>query len=214
MVTLYVFCLVLGGGFLGLSLLGDLLGGDVGDVAIDADVSLDFDAHMDVDAHLDVDSHIDIDTDAGHAAHAVAKIFSVRSVIYSMFGFGAVGTLLTWLWGGDSPFVIGSLAVVTGILSGTLINSTFAYLRRSDSGAHLTESSYAGCSGTVTLPIGVDVPGKIAVERAGRRIKLRALPHSSALDQDVEKWKSVFVVEMKDGIALVTPAEEELLLEP
>ena len=196
MVTLYVFCLVLGGGFLGLSLLGDLLGGDVGDVAVDGDVSLDF------------------DTDAGHAPHAIAKIFSIRSVIYYMFGFGAVGTLLTWLWGGDSPFVIGSLAVVTGILSGTLINSTFAYLRRSDSGAHLTESSYAGYSGRVTLPIGLDVPGKIVVERAGRRIKLRALPHSSVQDQNVEKWKSVFVVEMKDGIALVTPAEEELLLEP
>ena len=76
MVTLYVFCLVLGGGFLGVSLLGDLFGGgDVGDVAIDGDVSLDFDGHVDVDvdmdAHIDVDSHIDIDTDAGHAAHAV-----------------------------------------------------------------------------------------------------------------------------------------------
>ena len=213
MVTLYVFCLVLGGGFLGISLLGDLVGGDVGDVAVDADVSLDFDAHMDVDAQFDVDSHVDIDTDAGHGAHAVAKIFSIRSVIYSMFGFGAVGTLLTWLWGGDSPFVIGSLAVVTGIMSGTLINSTFAYLKRSDSGAHLTESSYAGCSGRVTLPLSVDSPGKIVVERAGRRIELRALPHTSATDQAVEEWKSVFVVEMKDGIALVTPAEELLLEE-
>ena len=77
MVSLYVFSLILGGGFLAMSVLGDLLGGH-GDV--DADIGgfdgdleleaggLDFDGGgLDMDAgHLDVDSvHADLDADAG-----------------------------------------------------------------------------------------------------------------------------------------------------
>jgi hypothetical protein len=244
MVALYVFSLILGGGFLAMSVLGDLLGGhgdvdaggdlggfdgnleldaggldfDAGGLDLDAG-GLDFDAGgldldaggLDMDAgHLDVDSaHAELDADAGHLA---AKIFSIRTLFYSMFGFGSVGTLLTYVWSGD-PITTAAFAVVSGLASGATINAAFGYVRKSESGGLLSEATYAGCSGRVTLPIRTEVPGKIGVEPGGRRVELRALPHSSGKG-DPTTWSQIMVVEMKKGIALVAPIDEDMLLGP
>lgn len=239
MAPFYLFALVLGGGFLALAVLGDLfgghgdvdVGGDVGGIdghleldaggldvdagGLDVDVGgLDTDAvGLDVDAgHLDVDSaHAELHADAGSLA---AKIFSIRTLFYSMFGFGAVGSALTWLWSG-SPVVTAAFAIAAGIASGSLVNVAFGYVKRSESGQLLSEATYAGLAGRVTLPIRAEAPGKIVVERGGQRIELRALPHASAADQgDPREWRNVFVIEMEKGVAHVAPADKDLLLEP
>jgi len=249
MVALYVFSLILGGGFLAMSVLGDLLGGH-GDVDMDGDLGgfdgnleldaggidfdaggldldaggldfdaggLDFDAGgIDLDAggleldagHLDVDAaHADLDADAGSLA---AKIFSIRTLFYSLFGFGSVGTLLTYVWSGN-PLITAGFAVFSGITSGALINAAFGYVKRSESGMLQAEASYAGIMGRVTLPIRPEIPGRVVVERGGRRVELRALPHPSAKG-DPSTWDSVFVVEMENGVAQVAPIDEDLLL--
>jgi hypothetical protein len=78
-----------------------------------------------------------------------------------------------------------------------------------------SEATYAGLMGRVTLPIRGEIPGKVVVERGGRRVQIRALPHASAEGQgDPTTWRKVFVVEMQEGVALVAPVEEDLLLEP
>jgi hypothetical protein len=238
MVALYVFSLVLGGGFLAMSVFGDLFGGH-GDVDLDAG-GLDMDAGgfdmdaggldmdaggfdmdaggldldaggLDMDAgHLDVGAtHAELHADAGHLA---TKILSIRTLFYSLFGFGAVGSLLTFVWTGSSLLTAG-FAVLGGLSSGAVINAAFGYVRRSESGLLLTEGTFAGCQGRVTLPIRREVPGKVVVERAGRRVELRALPHPSGTG-DPSLWKTVFVVEMERGVARVAPVEEDLLLEP
>lgn len=207
MIALYVFSLVLGGGFLGLSLMGGLFGG-----------------HAGMDAHLDAsDAHVHAgDWGAGghdhpgvdHHGGVAAKIFSVRTVTYSLFGFGAVGTLLTWLWAGGSPAATAALAVGTGLASGSFINAAFAWMKRSESGTLEGEESYEGHTGRVTLPI-AGSGGLIRVEKAGRDVELRALPHASAADRgDPARWKSVVVVEMEHGVALVAPLDDEQLLQP
>ena len=236
MVSLYVFSLILGGGFLALSVLGDLFGGH-GDVDIGGDVG-GFDGHLELDAggldldaggldldaggldldagglemdagHLDVGSaHAELHADAGHLA---AKIFSIRTLFYSLFGFGSVGTLLTFLWSGN-PFLTAGFAVLSGLTSGAVINAAFGYVKRSESGVLQDESSYAGLSGRVTLPIRPEIPGRVVVERGGRRLELRALPHASGMG-DPTTWKAVFVVEMQNGVARVAPVDEEMLLD-
>jgi hypothetical protein len=231
MVAFYVFSLVLGGGFLGLSLLGDLFGGH-GDVDLSTDVSVDadvgFDAHLETDAgNFDADAG-SFDTDAGHAdlgsghldvahggdvhaAQIASKIFSIRTVIYSLFGFGAVGTLLTYVFNTASPVTTAAFAVAGGVLSGTLINTAFGWVKHSESGALADEATFSGHPGRVTLPI-VGSGGKVVVEHLGREVELRALPHPSALTQgDPSQWQSVVVVEMRRGIALVAPVSRELL---
>jgi hypothetical protein len=241
MVTFYVFSLVLGGGFLGLSLLGDLFGGH-GDVDLSSDVSLDTDMSMDTDVSLDTDVSVDtdvgfdahletdaggFDTDAGHAelgsAHlggghggdlqasqVAAKIFSIRTITYSLFGFGAVGTLLTYVFP-SGPGTTAAFAVTGGLLSGALINAAFTWVKRSESGQLAAENSFSGHSGRVTLPI-AGSGGKIVVEHLGKEVELRALPHPSALTQgDPAQWRAVVVVEMDRGVALVAPVSKELL---
>jgi hypothetical protein len=224
MVAFYVFSLVLGGGFLGLSLLGDILGGH-GDVDLSTDASLDtdvtLDAHFETDAggfdtdasHMEV-SHLDADhdlSDGAHASQVASKIFSIRTVTYTLFGFGAVGTLLTYVLPATSSLATAGFAVAGGILSGSLINVAFGWVRRSESGAVEGEDAFVGHSGRVTLPI-TGSGGKVVVERLGHSVELRALPHPSALDQgDPSTWKAVVVVEMQRGVALVAPISQELL---
>lgn len=207
MIALYVFSLVLGGGFLALSLFGDLFGGhadvDLGGGLGDADV--DFDAHFDGDAG----GH-----DGPDAAHAASKIFSLRTVIYSLFGFGAVGTLITYLGVGASPSTTAALSAATGLASGALINTLFGWVRRTGSGELEEDDVFDGHLGRVTLPI-EGGGGKILVEIAGREVELRALPHTSALgESDPATWRRVLVVEMERGIAYVTPVADERFLTP
>jgi len=239
MVALYVFSLILGGGFLALSVFGDLLGGH-GDVDMGGDLG-GFDGHLELDAGgldldaggfdvdaggldldaggfdvdaggLDVDAtHAELQADAGNFA---SKIFSIRTLFYSLFGFGAVGTISTYVWSGD-PVLTAFFSVVSGLASGALVNAAFGYVKRTESGFIRSEATYAGVLGRVVLPIRLEIPGKVVVERGGRTVKLRALPHSSAADQgDPAEWKRVFVVEMEKGVARVAPIEEDLLLEP
>ena len=253
MVALYVFSLIVGGGFLAASVFGDLFGGH-GDVDVGGDLG-GFDGHLELDAggldldaggfdvdgggldldaggfdvdaggfdvdagtldldagHLDVDaSHADLQADAGHLA---SKIFSIRTLCYSLFGFGAVGTFSTFVLSGD-PVLTAAFAGISGLASGTLVNSVFGYVKRTESGLVRSEATYAGVSGRVILPIRPEIPGKVVVERGGRTVELRALPHASAADQgDPTAWKKVFVVEMEKGVARVAPVEEDMLLEP
>jgi membrane protein implicated in regulation of membrane protease activity len=229
MVAFYVFSLVLGGGFLGLSLLGDLFGGH-GDVDLSTDVALDTDLSFDTDMDVQLDAdvgHLDLEAASGgaeavHAGHTdlaahtygsavAAKIFSVRTVIYALFGFGAVGTLLTWVLPVGSSVTTAAFAVVGGMLSGTVINAAFGWVKRSDSGAVKGDDAFVGQLARVTLPV-TETGGKVVVEMLGHTVELRALPHSSAADQgDPSAWRSVVVVDMQRGVALVAPAPQELL---
>ena len=210
----YVFSLVLGGGFLLVSVLGDILGGDASDLAFDADVDIDvdLDVHMDVDVHADID--VDTDIDAHHDWALVSKVLSFRMVVYTLFGFGAVGWLMTLAgFAPAAPITIGS-AIVGGVASGALVQSVFNYLKRTDSGQHTTEDSFVGLPAVVTLPLGGNSPGNIAVELDARRLTLRALPHGHATDEMMRTWKNVVIVDMKHGVARVTPVDEDLLALP
>jgi uncharacterized MAPEG superfamily protein len=190
---------------------------------LDAGADLDV-GHLEVEVgHLEVGAgHADLD--AGHAgpdvdttgwSHAAAKIFSIRTITYALFGFGAVGTLRTFVWTGGSAVFTVLLAVVTGLLSGALINGAFTWVRRSESGVLEGESAYAGLTGRVTLPIITGSGGRVVVEKGGRWVELRALPHPSTGEQgDPAGWTSVFVVEMQDGVALVAPTGRDFLPQP
>jgi hypothetical protein len=197
MLGFYIFSLVLGGGFLLISLFGDAFESDAGDVELD----------------FDVDADLDLELDGGSGDMHASKIFSIRTVIYALFGFGAVGTLMSLLGSGAFLATL-AFSIVGGILSGGLINTVFKYLKTTDSGAHPGDQSLVGLSGKVTLPLGVDVPGTITVERGTRRLTLRALPHASAPDDQVTSWTSVVVIEMDQGIARVAPLDDLLLADP
>ena len=121
MLAAYIFCLVVGGGFLLLSLFGDFL---------------EADADIDADADLGIG-------DAGD----VAKLFSLRAIVYALFGFGAAGSLLHLVWGGARPGLTALVAGITGLATGALIGAAFGFLKRSSAGALLGEQSFVGLTG-------------------------------------------------------------------
>lgn len=195
METLYLISLVVGGGLALLSAFGDFLD-------FDTDVEADFEADFDAG-----------DIDAGHAPSAA--IFSLRSLIFTLFGFGAAGTALTAMGSSpSSPITIG-LAGGAGLAVGYAVGGLLAYLKRSDMLSREGDESFLGLTGRVTVPMRRGSAGQVVVARGNREHTVRALPHEST-SGDPSEWRSVVVIDMKDGIARVgplAPSDEDLLIE-
>ena len=193
MLTAYIFCLAVGGGFLALSFFGDFLEGDV-----------------------DVDTDVDVGGDLDAAAHGVgiAQLFSIRSIINALFGFGAAGTMLHVLLGGSQPGLTAVIAGGTGLASGALISTVFGYLKRTETGALRGEDSFIGLTGEVSLEIAPGSSGTVTVRRGDRRVRIRArVADSYAETEALGAGHPVVVVDMKDGIAAVSPVGPKLLEE-
>lgn len=193
MLTAYIFCLAVGGGFLALSFFGDFLEGDV-----------DIDADVDVDADMDALAH----------SSGIAQLFSLRAAINALFGFGAAGSLLHLVWGGGQPILTAVIAGGTGVASGALISSVFGYLKRTESGTLRGEQSFVGLTGEVSLEIAPGSRGSVTVRRGDRRVRIRAqVADTYRAAEALTAGHPVVVVEMKDGIASVTPVGPKLLEE-
>lgn len=155
------------------------------------------------------------DADIGHHGHFgdnPVKFLSLRTLTYLLFVFGGVGSVLSWAWKNDSPILTFALSAVSGLGMAALVSASFAWLSRTDSGSRDSEESFVGLQGTVVLPIASGGLGKVLVQRGNRTYELLARP----LDGDasgVSGWKSVVVVEMNRGTALVAPLDEPALTE-
>jgi membrane protein implicated in regulation of membrane protease activity len=152
--------------------------------------------------------------DVGHHdahGHEAAKWFSLRTLTYFLFVFGGVGAALTKTWSALAMPVILVLAVVAGLGVGALVSLAFDYLRRTDSGTRDPDDSFVGLTAAVTLPIRSGGMGKILVKRGDRSYELMARPLDAAAKSAA--WKSVVVVEMKGGTAVVAPADDPAVRE-
>lgn len=218
MLQFYLFALVVGGGLLLLSMFGDLFGdadADVGDLDFDAgDFDLDVGDLELESGGLDLDADgLDLDTDGlvldGHVGGGATggyelKILSLRSLTYLLFGIGATGTLLTWL--GTNPIVTGIAAGTAGALTMALVLMAFRYLARTDSGGLEGEQGFVGLPAEVTVPFNASGLGRVLVRRRDRTFELAARPFEP--EGEPRGWKSVVVVDIDGGVALVAPLEE------
>ena len=194
MFSLYLFSVIVGGGLLGFSLFGghDSHHGDVG--------------HGGVGGHGGHGGH----GGAGHhdaQGHNPVQWLSLRTLTYFLFVFGGVGAILTKTWNAATMPLVLLLSVVAGLSVGGAVAMAFNYLRNTDSGAGDSDESFVGLPGSLTLPIGSSGMGKVLVQRGDRTYELLARPHDAAV-AGASKWKSVIVVEMKGGTALVTPSDD------
>lgn len=207
MTSVFVFSLIVGGGLLALSLLGDLFGGGDVDADFDADFDTDLGADVDVDAGGDADVSAD-SVEAGGATDLAGaiRIFTIRNLTYFLFGFGAVGWLLERLQPELPLWVVTLAALVAGVLAGGLSAVVFGWLRATDAGWQADESSYVGCEGRVVLPVGHGKVGQIVVRRGDREHELRAVPFDARAESP-ERWRAVVVIEMDGGTARVSPME-------
>jgi hypothetical protein len=185
MSALYMFALVVGVGMYLFSLVADFAG------------------------HADVGDHApDLDQAGDHGVEGF-KILSLRNATYFLFAFGVTGVLLRWAWGGEHTLITALLATVLGVAGGTISSLAFGWVRRSESGLLPGDSGWVGLVGRVTIPLSTASTGKILVERGGREHELLARPFEPDAERP-ERWTSVMVIEMQQGIALVSPDEQAL----
>lgn len=212
MTSLFVFALIVGGGLLAISLLGDLLGG--GDADLDTDLDTDFDADFDTDVAVDADVAMDdIGTDAAGVEGEVStdlagaiRIFTIRNLTYFLFGFGGVGWLLVTTRP-DLPIWVATVAaVVGGTVAAGAAAVIFGWVKATESGWQADETTYVGCEARVVLPVRHERMGRIIVRRGDREHELRALPFDARADGP-ERWRTVIVIEMDGGTARVSPLE-------
>lgn len=222
MFQVYLFFLVLCGGLALLSVVGDFLDADVGDVDADVEVDADLDLDGDAAGGVEVDGAADADA-SGSAEGGVdadaEKIFSIRGALYSGFGFGLVGTMLTLLGSPAASLTTVALSAGAGLGAGWTVTRLLSWIRSSEAGAHAADRTFEGRTGRMTLPIGERSTGRVRVMRGTRTHDLRALPHPSAGGGSApDEWEDVVVVEVRDGVALVAPIEgdelDDLRLEP
>lgn len=219
MFQVYLFFLVLCGGLALLSIVGDFMDADVGDADVGLDVGADAGLDADFDADLDPDAELDLEAEAGAASDAggetevgadAEKIFSIRGGLYAGFGFGLVGTALTAAGSAPgSPVTLG-LSVTSGLGAGWLVTRLIGWIRSTEAGDHAPDRTFEGRAGRMTLPISEGSTGRVRVLRGTRTHDLRALPHpASPADSAPGDWEEVLVVEVKDGVALVTPVDPD-----
>lgn len=187
MTSIFWFALVVGGGLLLLSVLGDLLG-DAGVDSGDASAALDL-------------------GDAGTTGSYWHAILSLRSLTYFLFGFGATGVLLDITWQGAYSLIRLAASLGAGVLAGGFNAFLIGYIRRTDSGRMAGDGALVGLEGRVMIPLAAGGTGKIEVRRGGREDELLALPYEVTATAP-EEWTRVIIVEMRDGIALVVPLDE------
>ncbi len=169
--------------------------------AADFDTGLDIDADLDGDIDMDTDleSHADL---SNSAAHLLGALFSFRSLVFFAAFFGLTGVLLTWL---DTNIVVTILiAVGLGFFAAFINVKLMDYLKRTSVSSQLTDSTIAGNTANVVVPVGPGHKGKVAVDVNGQRIYLVATPYNERHQDEFAVGDSVVVVEVKNGAALIT----------
>ena len=144
------------------------------------------------------------DADSGH--HALPFVLSLRFWMFALLAFGMVGALLWFLRlsGAITTFI---LATTMGLGSGVLASLTFRALSRSQvsSGGELAD--VVGKLGRVLVSPTGSSCGKIRVEVRGQSHDYLA----NTNDEAIEPGAFVLIEEMRDGIAQVSRAPDDLV---
>ena len=191
MLTAYIFSVVVGGGILALSLFGDF-----------------FDSDVDADAGVDLDADADVAVDGTE----IARLLSLRALVYVLFGFGGAGLVLHLIWGGAQPVLTAAIAAGMGLGSGALVTTVFGYLKRTEAGAIQGEAALVGLRGEVVMAIAAGDTGEVRIRSGERQYRMRARSDDlEGGEAALEAGRVVMVVDVKDGVAYVAPVGMKLL---
>lgn len=188
MESIYLICLLVGGFFVLLSVIG-------GDTDVDADVDVDFD--LDADADFDVDA---VDADIG-AGTGFIDLFSLRALFLFTAFFGLTGSALTWA--NTDPITTAILAVAIGLLVGLGGN----YIIKKVGYAHISSdvgmNDLKGLTGKVLIPFSGEERGKISLVVKGSQIRLLARSLDDTSTETFEPGEEVVVVRTENGVVEV-----------
>ncbi|MGB3787127.1 MAG: hypothetical protein WA949_03890 [Phormidesmis sp.] len=179
MQSIYWFCLIIGGIFVALSLVGGDLLDDFdadADIDVDIDADIDADADFDTDADLDADTSTDlqIDTDPdllrSYARKHRRSFFSLSTLTsfkfwtFGGFFFGLTGLVMGALEPGLGWVVIFAIALLMGFLCGGTLVGVLRQLKHRQVDSLLRNEDFAGLVGVVELPFDPKSKGKVTLE--------------------------------------------------
>ena len=190
METIYLVCLLVGGFFVALSMVG-------GDSESEVDADADFDAEFDSDAEADI--HLNHGADGGGVSFV--DLLSLRFLFLFAAFFGLTGTLLG-LTGTTEPFT-----VIASALTGTVIGLGGNYFIKSVGyrrvSSEVTGDDLIGSTAKVLIPFSPGEKGKIRLISKGRQVALIALPLEEDAEIEFNRGDDVVVVGLKGSVAEV-----------
>lgn len=228
MQSVYWFCVLIGGAFVALSLVG---GGDLfedfdadadADFDVDADVDADFDVDADVDADLDLDTDVDADTDLQidtdldllrarrrrrQMPFGLSLLTSFKFWTFGGFFFGLTGLVMGFLEPGLGVVGIFIVSLLTGVLCGGALAATIRQLKHRKVDSLVRNEDFAGLMGTVELPFDPKSKGKVCLEVGGSTLHLVAQTDEEKIFQPGD---SVLVVGRSQNRLWVVSADNAL----
>ena len=201
MLELYVGCLIVGGGLVGLSFFTDH----------DSDADLDVDADVDVDVDADVDVSAD---DVGDLAHVDGAdlmwlpLLTLRFWIFFVAFFGLTGTLLTvmakvGLVDATATTTTLLVALGVGISSGWFTSWLVRKLRSEKVDSNIDpQRDYVGAEGVVLLGVAPSDPGAVRLTVKGVHVDLTAEVDAG---DALERGRRVVVLAYEGGVIRVAP---------
>ncbi len=136
------------------------------------------------------------------------SVIPLSSIAFTMAFFGLTG-LLAGATGANAGFAL-VLAIVLGVVAGTLNGAAFRWLRHNSVSSEVTDRELEGQTAKVALPVSSEHRGRIIVDIAGAREQMTATPADGST---IERGERVVIVRVEQGVALVAPLGPELELE-
>jgi membrane protein implicated in regulation of membrane protease activity len=202
MLTLFLVCLIIGGGLLAFSLLS----GTHDNSTIDHSGELQIDHELDYSADAHTDGHFsshDLNQTDTHNVNPTetVKFFSLRNFIYFLTFFGLTGTLLTLFDINSIIALLSSFGI--GILSYVFGFKLMKYFKSSETGEIVNIYNLIGRTGKVEIDIVGGNKGKILVNFGGRLIELIAIKSETDETESIKSGEEVLITDIQQNIAIV-----------
>ena len=181
MLSVYLFCVALGGVLILASVL-------FGDADMEADVDVDVEADMDAD----LDQEVSLEW-------SVLPFGSLRFWTFLVECFGLTGALLT-LVGIPSAWTVG-ISLMMGSTMGWLAFQFFRMIAREEVSGDVRLERFGGQEAHCMVAIRGGGKGKIRISSLAEQVDLLA---QSSDQRDIERGAKVLVVGIHDGVAEVT----------
>ena len=148
-------------------------------------------------------------TDAHGHDGGLWALFSIRNLAFGALtfgGVGAIGSLARW-----SPVTTAVIAGVLGTAVWVAVSMLFRYLKRSQSGALLSDASWIGSEAELVVPFGPDGVGRISATLGGQITELPARRAPAFATMASDAFRRCQIEQLDDSTAVVTPLSQALL---
>ena len=202
--SIYLGSLILGGLLIGASIV---LGGDSG-FDNDVDTDADFGGDLELEVAGAADGNGDLlymDSEAG----AWLPFLSMRFWTFGLASFGLTGSLFslsaTVGMANIAEAISLGVSISVGVVVGWATSWAFQKLKSQRVTGEVGLQQLKGCEATVLLSVNSEKNGKIRTLVGGQTVDLLA---SSLDEHSLERGSKVLIVDIKDGIAMVTQMDQ------